>query len=257
MAAFSFYFILFFGSSFVFQQTSSQVSVASGNPVSNCRAATSRAPGPPPGGRPGQRSPNCSVRSGQCMTTQCVEEGPYYKACSPLEQMGGQFLPQVCTNSARNDRLFINGTVRLVDASSPCGRPVRALLDIWHADAVGVYSNTSPASRDFTCRKRLITTSAGFFAYSTIMPGRYGTGRSEGYRATHVHVKVTPLDQNNNIIGPTLTTQQYFAHDLYAGAKDQCNECHSEDPTLVVYPQHSYDVKTYDGTWDILLPRMS
>ena len=42
------------------------------------------------------------------------------------------------------------------------------------------------------------------------MPGRYGLGG--GFRATHVHIKITPLDRNNNPIGPTLTTQQYFAN---------------------------------------------
>ena len=88
------------------------------------------------------------VRSGSCLTTQCVEEGPYYKSCAPVVQMGGN-LPQICTNSVRNDRLFMNGTVRIVDTNSPCGRPVRALLDIWHADSVGEYSNISPASSDF------------------------------------------------------------------------------------------------------------
>ena len=56
---------------------------------------------------------------------------------------------QICENSQVNDRLLINGTVRKISKSNLCGEPVFALLEVWHADAEGVYSNTSPLSNDF------------------------------------------------------------------------------------------------------------
>lgn len=62
-----------------------------------------------------------------------------------------------------------------------------------------------------TCRARIITDDSGFYTYATTMPGRYRSpALGPGWRAVHVHVKVTPLDNNNKPIGRTLTLQQYF-----------------------------------------------
>ena len=92
------------------------------------------------------------------MTTQCVEEGPYYKPNAPIlniGQQGNQFTPQICPNSVANDRLLVNGTVRAVDANNPCGKPVRAMLDIWHADQDGNYTDIRPSSTDYVSRKTI------------------------------------------------------------------------------------------------------
>ncbi|OWA53800.1 hypothetical protein BV898_18223 [Hypsibius exemplaris] len=199
----------------------------------------------------------CSQRSGACMTTQCVEEGPYYKTNAPIQMIGegrNGFTPQICPNSVSNDRLIMNGTVRVVDANNPCGRPTRAMLDVWHADPEGNYTDIRPSAGDYKCRTRLITGDSGFYTYSTTMPGRYASpALGPGFRAVHVHVKVTPLDSNNKPIGRTLTLQQYFALDMYMGKNDVCTECRSDDPTLITHLQHSYDIKTFDGVHDILL----
>jgi len=188
---------------------------------------------------------SCSIRSGSCVTTQCTAEGAdQYKACAPVQRLGATAkIPQVCANSVVNDRLLMNGTVRLVDASNPCGRPVRALLDIWQANADGVYSDISPSSTDFSCRTRLVTTDSGFYSYSTVMPGRY---EETGFSPAHIHMKVTPLDSRDMPIGRPLLTEQFFANDMFLTA----SEGHS---TMVVKVEHSSDIKTYDGTWDILL----
>lgn len=87
------------------------------------------------------RNPTCSPTAKDIL-------GPYYKANAPF-QPNGPSIPQICKNLPANDRLFINGTIRLTQQGKDCGQATKALLDIWHADADGVYSNTSPSSPDF------------------------------------------------------------------------------------------------------------
>lgn len=74
--------------------------------------------------------------------------GPYYKPNAPLRPSGPN-IPHLCENLPNNFRIFLNGTVRMADASGSCGsgRPVKALLDIWQADNNGEYGNISPSSR--------------------------------------------------------------------------------------------------------------
>lgn len=91
--------------------------------------------------------------SADCKLTKADVLGPYYKKGAPLKQVKSDY-PPVCANSPANDRLFLNGTIRLVAPSQPCGKPTRALLDIWHADCNGVYSNTSPNSPDYVSSKQ-------------------------------------------------------------------------------------------------------
>jgi hypothetical protein len=69
----------------------------------------------------------------------------------------------------------------------------RALVDLWQADAEGVYDNTG-----FRLRGHQFTDAEGRYRFLTIMPASY-----EG-RTRHVHVKVQAPG------GRVLTTQLYF-----------------------------------------------
>ena len=86
-----------------------------------------------------------------CKLTDADIIGPFYKSNSPVKATGASVspLPFICPNSPVNDRLILNGTVRLTTDDATCGKPVRALLDIWHADPEGEYSNTATTSDDF------------------------------------------------------------------------------------------------------------
>ena len=73
-------------------------------------------------------------------------------------------------------------------------RPVfGALLDFWHADAIGEYDN-----KGFRLRGHQFADALGRYRLSTILPGLY-PGRTR-----HVHVKVRMPS------GRLLTTQLYF-----------------------------------------------
>jgi len=95
--------------------------------------------------------------------------------------------------------------LRVIDGAT-CKPTERARVDIWHADAKGVYSgyegqsdkqDLSSVGQTFL-RGTQFTDSKGAVTFKTIYPGWY-----EG-RATHIHFKVLLKDRN------VLTGQMYF-----------------------------------------------
>jgi protocatechuate 3,4-dioxygenase beta subunit len=95
--------------------------------------------------------------------------------------------------------------LRVIDGAT-CKPSERARVDIWHADAGGIYSgyegqgdkqDLSTVGQTFL-RGTQFTDSKGAVSFKTIYPGWY-----EG-RATHIHFKVLLKDSN------VLTGQMYF-----------------------------------------------
>jgi protocatechuate 3,4-dioxygenase beta subunit len=95
--------------------------------------------------------------------------------------------------------------LRVIDGAT-CKPSVRARVDIWHADAQGIYSgyegqgdrqDLSTVGQTFL-RGTQFTDSKGAVSFKTIYPGWY-----DG-RATHIHFKVL-LEERN-----VLTGQMYF-----------------------------------------------
>jgi protocatechuate 3,4-dioxygenase beta subunit len=95
--------------------------------------------------------------------------------------------------------------LRVIDGAT-CKPSERARVDIWHADARGIYSgyegqgdkqDLSTVGQKFL-RGTQFTDSAGAVSFETIYPGWYAG------RATHIHFKVLLDDRN------VLTGQMYF-----------------------------------------------
>lgn len=81
--------------------------------------------------------------------------------------------------------------ITILDNSTGCLPLANALVDIWHCDKDGYYSEyggTGMQQADFTnnhfLRGRQVTDSNGKIAFSTIFPGWYSG------RATHIHVHI-------------------------------------------------------------------
>ena len=75
------------------------------------------------------------------------------------------------------------------------GEPVPgALIDVWQANAAGVYDNDG-----YRLRGKLHADESGFYRLKTIRPAPYGRNRT-----AHIHAKVSAP------VGPILTTQIYF-----------------------------------------------
>jgi catechol 1,2-dioxygenase len=141
-------------------------------------------------------------------------EGPFYLAGAPhLERP--YVMPQ--RPDERGEPLVFRGTVYSIDGAPLAG----AELDIWHADADGLYSNVHPGIPDWNLRGRLRTGDDGSFEVRTILPPPYeipkhgATGRvlsglgRHFFRPAHVHLKVWAPHHEE------LTSQLYFAAGEY------------------------------------------
>jgi protocatechuate 3,4-dioxygenase beta subunit len=130
-----------------------------------------------------------------CFLTPQSIEGPYY-----LD-------PRLVRTQIAEDRAGVPLRVdlRVIDGAT-CKPCERARVDIWHADAQGIYSgyegqgdrqDLSTIGQKFL-RGTQFTDGKGAVSFATIYPGWY-----EG-RATHIHFKVLLDDRN------VLTGQMYF-----------------------------------------------
>ena len=130
-----------------------------------------------------------------CLLTPQSIEGPYY-----LD-------PRLVRAQIAEDRMGVPLRVdlRVIDGAT-CKPSERARVDIWHADAQGIYSgyegqgdkqNLSTVGQRFL-RGTQFTDGEGAVSFKTIYPGWYSG------RATHIHFKVLIDDRN------VLTGQMYF-----------------------------------------------
>ena len=138
-----------------------------------------------------------AVASGavSCVLAPEMTEGPYYIA--------GERLRRDVTEGKSGARLALHLSV--VNASS-C-RPIKgAAVEIWHADAGGVYSGFGAGSGNRTFLRGVQRTDAsGVAIFQTIYPGWY-----QG-RTVHIHVKV-------HVGGNVVHTGQLFFSDALTDA---------------------------------------
>lgn len=114
--------------------------------------------------------------------TPAQTEGPYYTE-NPPERAS------LVEPGMSGTQLLLTGYVLDPDCTPIPG----ARVDVWQADAEGVYDNAGYNLRGFT-----VTDEAGRYSVETVVPGLY-PGRTR-----HIHVKVQPPG------GAELTTQVYF-----------------------------------------------
>ena len=125
-----------------------------------------------------------------CVLTPELTEGPYYIA--------GEKLRRNITDGKPGVPLTLKATV--LDASS-CKPLKNATVDIWHADAAGIYSGFGGGASSRTFMRGLQKTDAkGVATFQTVYPGWY-----QG-RAVHIHVKV-------HVAGNVVHTGQLFFPD--------------------------------------------
>jgi protocatechuate 3,4-dioxygenase beta subunit len=130
-----------------------------------------------------------------CVLTPELTEGPYYIA--------GEKVRRNITEGKPGTPLLLKA--RVVDAAT-CAPIKNAAVDIWHADASGVYSGfgSGAASRTFM-RGIQRTDPDGIATFQTVYPGWY-MGRT-----VHIHVKV-------HVGGNVVHTGQLFFPDTLTDA---------------------------------------
>src|SRR5437764_4608419 len=143
-------------------------------------------------GLAGLKSGSSSAASVSCILTPEQTEGPYYIA--------GEKFRRNISEGRPGAPLLLHTYV--VDATT-C-RPIRsAAVDIWHADAGGVYSGFGAGAASRTFMRGIQRTNAkGLALFRTVYPGWY-----QG-RTVHIHVKV---HVGGNVVH---TGQLYFSDTL-------------------------------------------
>ncbi len=125
------------------------------------------------------------------------------------EQTAGPFYFDVeqVREDITEDRKGVPLKLSLTVVNSSNCKPIKdAIVDIWHADANGIYSGYKDREIDTTGKKFLrgiqVTNSEGEVNFKTIYPGSYPG------RVPHIHFKVY-MDNNN-----LATSQLYFSEEI-------------------------------------------
>jgi protocatechuate 3,4-dioxygenase, beta subunit len=151
--------------------------------------------------------------------TPAQTEGPFYPDHLPLDTDNDLLVINDATTSALGEVTYLSG--RVLDSR---GQPVRnALVEIWQADAQGIYrhngdnNDNRQAKRDqhFQSFGRFLTGTSGEYLFRTIKPVKYPG------RTPHIHFKVKRGGQE------LLTSQCYIAGEpanerdsIYQSVKD-------------------------------------
>lgn len=135
-----------------------------------------------------------------CIVVPELTEGPYF-VDDQLERSDIRSEPS--DNSVvEGDQLDLVVNVSQVGVDGACTALAGAQVDIWHCDALGVYSGATDPGFDTTgltwLRGYQVTSDRGQVAFTTIYPGWY-----QG-RATHIHFKIRTED------GYEFTSQWFF-----------------------------------------------
>jgi protocatechuate 3,4-dioxygenase beta subunit len=130
-----------------------------------------------------------------CVLTPEMTEGPYYIANEKVRR------------NITEGRPGAPFTLRLAVVDASTCKPIKgAAVDIWHADAGGVYSGFGSGSDNRTFMRGIQRTdAAGIATFQTVYPGWY-----QG-RTVHIHVKV-------HVAGNVVHTGQLFFSDAVTDA---------------------------------------
>jgi protocatechuate 3,4-dioxygenase beta subunit len=146
-------------------------------------------------------SPSAASTNAQCVVTPALTQGPYF-----VDEMlkRSDIRADPATGTARPGvPLELTLSLSQVGASG-CGALAGALVDMWHCDALGVYSDVSAQRTVGQAFLRGYQTSDGngSVRFTTIYPGWY-----QG-RAVHIHFKVRTSPAGPS--GLEFTSQLFF-----------------------------------------------
>lgn len=119
--------------------------------------------------------------------------GPFYSEGAP-------FRAKSCPPFEPGTKLVVTGRVWGFDTKKPLSA---AMLDIWHSDIKGNYSN----GKEFRNRARLITSETGSYEFEAIHPVAYPVEGGKWWRSPHIHFKVACPGYM------TVVTELYFEGD--------------------------------------------
>lgn len=175
-------------------------------------------------------------------------EGPYYIPGAP-ESASEATLPM--REDEAGTPLLFQGTVTDLDGAPIDG----ALVELWHADDAGYYSQFAPGIPEWNLRGQIRTGADGHFAFHTIQPAPYQipTDGSCGkliaaagwhpWRPAHLHLKVSAPGKQ------LVTTQLYFDGGDYVDD----DVAQAVKPELILRPTPAASGEGNEVTYDFAL----
>lgn len=160
---------------------------------------------PPPNDPQSSALPDNSQTNPQCLARAQQTEGPYFVD----EQLNRADIRNdpATGKTSEGVPLTLNFTVSNINGKG-CDAIANAVIDIWHCDAAGVYSDVIDNNGLFNTkgvkflRGLQKTNASGQAQFTTIYPGWY-----QG-RAVHIHFKIRWTDAANK--AHSFTSQLYF-----------------------------------------------
>jgi protocatechuate 3,4-dioxygenase beta subunit len=144
-----------------------------------------------------------------CVVTPAQMEGPYFVD----EGLNRSDIRSDPSDGSVKQGVQLDLTLRIYRAAgASCTPLVGALVDLWQADALGVYSDVLDGAGRFDTRGKKflrghqLTDSSGVVAFTTIYPGWYSG------RTVHLHFKVRTDPTSSR--GYEFTSQLYFPDTL-------------------------------------------
>jgi protocatechuate 3,4-dioxygenase beta subunit len=154
------------------------------------------------GASPSSGSATSGSANAMCVVTPAVTEGPYFVD----ERLNRSDLRSDPTTGAVKPGVPLTLTVALSQfgASGACTPLANALVDMWHCDALGVYSDVSAQNTlgQRFLRGYQVSDANGQVQFQTIYPGWYAG------RAVHIHFKVRTSPGAAS--GLEFTSQMFF-----------------------------------------------
>jgi len=154
----------------------------------------------------GSTSGTTSGTTASCVLTPELTVGPYFVD----EKLNRSDLTTNTTDTNVLNATPLTLTMTIIEyASSGCSALVGAQVDIWHADAAGIYSDESVENTtgQTFLRGYQITDSNGAVTFKTVVPGWYSG------RTIHIHVMIRTLSSSGSVL-TEFTTQLFFDQTL-------------------------------------------
>src|SRR5262249_54783384 len=142
--------------------------------------------------------------SGSCVMTVAKTVGPYFVD----EKLNRSDVRSNTSDGAVQAGIPLTLKLQVFDADNDCAPVSGATVDIWHANAAGLYSDESAngTSGQNWLRGYQTTDSGGAVTFTTIYPGWY-TGRT-----VHIHFKVRVYNGATETL--EFTSQLFFTDDM-------------------------------------------
>jgi protocatechuate 3,4-dioxygenase beta subunit len=167
-----------------------------------------------------------------CAITPSETEGPYPDRTGMLNNVA--FHRRDITEGRPGVPLAV--TMKVVNAKATCGPLANALVEVWHCDVTGTYSEYGQGAGQTYLRGLQTTDASGTVTFNTVYPGWY-----QG-RATHIHAEVYVNGASvkvTQIAFPESVTAAVYASGVYAS--------HGQNPTA-----NASDMVFSDGVADEL-----